>query len=1333
MTHIDPNTTFTVPNRPHRHDHDTSDRDPCLHQLFEAQVDARPGHPALICGAKRLTYAELDACANRLARHLIARGAGPGMLIGHYFRRSEAPIIAILAILKAGAGYVPLDPTYPAERIAHILDEADVKLLVTESTLAEAASAFFTGVCVVVDEDTEIDEQPSHRVGTGETGVLSSDLCYVLYTSGSTGRPKGVMIEHRNVVGYARAFGAFCDMSPEDRVFQGFSLGFDASVEEIWMAFTSGATLIVGAPELTRSGEDLGRFLNEQQITFFSTVPTLLALIPEDIASLRVLVLGGEQCPAELVAKWATAGRRMINSYGPTETTVDATAGECRPGEPVTIGKPLDGYFSHVLDEALVPVAPGKTGELYVGGIAVARGYLNRPDLTAERFITAPANVRNDGARLYRTGDLVRETPEGAYEFLGRADSQVKIRGYRIELAEIEAVLLEHPSIRMAVVTVVERDGFKELAAFIVENSPIDRDDVHALMSGRLPAFMLPSHLDVIDEIPRLASGKIDRQGLPAPQTPLVRNTKNLVAPENEAERVIAETMAQLFNVPAVSTTDDFFLDLGGYSLMAAQLVSRLRRDHGLEVAIRDVYAYPTVKELAPRVMRSGARKAAAAAPRQPTSRQVFESQSPWTRRACWTLQALSMYLLYGLSTAGLVLLLSLGFGIYEGRLALSTVFYALGGLMLVGYPIFLGLTIGLKWLIIGRYKPGRYPLWGSYYFRFWLATRIQGMSAISALGGTPIMNLYLRLMGAKIGRHCRIYGGTQALDLVSIGDDTTIGAQTLLTTARIEDGMLVLGTVDVGSRCFVGNHSALGLNTRMGDDTRLDDQSLLPDGTVMAAGESRRGAPAQPASVAVPEVAEEARPKRRPFLFGLLHLLVAEFVALGLVVTALPSLALVVGALIVGGWPLAAASVFVAGPLGILSFCFFVPLVKAVFMRRTKPGVYALESGAYMRKWVVEFVLNMSRGMLHAFYNTIYLQPWMRMLGAKIGPRTEISTVTMLTPDLVTIEGESFFADGAIVGLARTFRGHAEYGHNHIGYRSFVGNNAVLPTGAHLGDNCLVGVQSIPAAMHTPDGTECLGSPAFRLPYRRKVKSFDASVTYKPTRRLYILRYLIDMLRIVLPTHLAGAGFIAFAYAIVTLFMTQPVWVTLLLAPVVGFAVAMSVALAVVGLKWLMMGRFKPTEKPLWSVYTWLNEALNGAYETVGAPAVSGLMGTPFYNWYLRLLGCKIGKHTYVGTTLFSEFDLVEIGDYAAINAFVTVQNHLFEDRIMKSSTLRIGDECTVAEMAIVLYDTEMQQGSWMGPLSLLMKGETLPPFTRWVGIPTSLEGTDENTNVAS
>lgn len=1305
----------------------------CLHEFFEMQADMRPDHPALICREEQLSYGHVEQRANQLARHLRDHDVGPGSLVALYFERSEKPIISVLATLKAGAGYVPIDPAFPKDRMQHILDESGASVIVSESVLSGGIPDTFDGSVVLIDgQAMEIAAHSSERVSLEETQVTPDDLTYVLYTSGTTGRPKGVMPEHRNVVEFVSSFNEVCEITPDDRVYQGFSLGFDGSVEEMWMAFSNGASLVVGTPEIIRLSHEVARLFKEQEVTVFSTVPTFLSMFEEDIPSLRLVIVSGEVCPPELVDRWARPGRRMLNVYGPTEATVNTTVAECQPGKPVTIGKPLKGYTTHILDERMQPVAPGTSGELYIGGVGIARGYFGQPELTRKQFVSNLFLGSDSREKFYRTGDLVSENVDGELEFHGRIDRQVKIRGYRIELTEIESVLREHPAIQMAVIDVFERDSIQQLAAYVVLreiSAPWSRDSVLQFLRDRLPAYMIPGYLDVLVEVPTLASGKVDRKRLPEPEAPLVETERDIVMAVTELECQLKEAWEAVFRVSPISVEDDFFLDLGGYSLLAARMVSLMRKDCLVEVAIRDCYRFPTIRQLAEYLTERQEERAAADAceteqVKQPSSREVFESVPRWQRGLCYALQGVFLALFYGVASLPVATFILMILGLMKGLFALSTVIVTAAALMFLSYPALLASSIVLKWVVIGRYKAGRYPLWSIYYFRWWLATRFQAISGLGILSGTPVMSLYYRMMGAQVGKNCIIdTPQCTVYDLVNIGDDTSIGSQTQLLGYRVEDGMLVIGGVEIGSRCFVGTHCVIGLESRMEDDAVLDDLSLISDGEVISAGESRRGSPAEKSDVPLPQVTEEQASSRRPFLYGMCYFLLLGVLTTVMIATTLPTVALLLGAYSLGGIPWLILMILPAAPLSVITFCLLVAAIKKVILPCVEPGLYPIESWFFLRKWLVDTFIAVSRSYVHNLYTTIYLSPWLRMLGARIGKRAEISTVSQMTPDLTIIGDESFFADGSMVGGRRFFRGQVQLAENRIGRRSFVGNNAMLPAGASLGDGCLLGCLSTPpggVGATTRDGTEWLGSPSFELPYRQKVGGFEIHETYEPGRKLYIQRYLIDAVRILLPNLIGISALLLFVAYIVVAFDVLSVPGILLSLPVAGLTLALLTALSVVAVKKVLMGTFEPVFKPLWSVYVWWNEVVNGVYETVGSPILAPMLGTPFYAWYLRLLGCRVGKHVYLETSLFSEFDLVEIGDYAALNSGVVIQNHLFEDRVMKSSRLKIGDECSVGNLSVVLYDTEMQSGSVIGPLSLLMKGETLPPSTRWEGIPT-------------
>ena len=711
-----------------------TERATCLHHLFEAQAGRRPSAPAIVSGDTTLFYGEVEQRANQLARHLRCCGVKTGDRVGLFLERSPDAMVAILAILKAGAAYLPLDPSHPADRIRHIVEEAAVATVVSETALCAAAFVEAGRRVIAIDDPSRPwHPQPTGRLSSEEIGLTSADLCYVLYTSGSTGRPKGVMTEHRNVVSFVAAFNQVLGLTAEHRVFQGFSLGFDGSVEEMWMAFSNGGALVVPERGAARFGDDLARLITQGRAHVFSTVPTSLAMISDPLPTVELLIVSGERCSKEAVNRWATPSRRMLNVYGPTEATVNATVAECRPDRPVTIGAPLPGYQAYILDEKARPVSPGENGELFIAGPGVARGYLGQSALTKRHFVDLPVasigdplghppvKPRDGTVRAYRTGDLVSLDEGGDLLFHGRIDSQVKVRGFRIELSEIEAVLCEHAHVGSAAVAVVERDGKSQLAAYVVAEDParaVDRNAILTLLTSRLPSYMIPAWLDVIDAWPTLSSGKADRTRLPAPAAALVRTDRTLRAPSRPREASLLRVVSRVFRNETISVDDDFFRTLGGYSLLAAQLVTELRKELHLEVAIRDVYDHPTVSALAAHLGASpGGERAADGPPSDPaeqaSSRRTFATHSRATWSACVSLQALVLYVVYGvmiLPWLGALLPLRAW---RAGNLSLA----ACAGVSLLvwggTWPALLALSVAVKWIFIGRYRPGAHPLWG--------------------------------------------------------------------------------------------------------------------------------------------------------------------------------------------------------------------------------------------------------------------------------------------------------------------------------------------------------------------------------------------------------------------------------------------------------------------------------------------------------------------------------------------------------------------------------------------------------------------------------------------
>ncbi|MFF9088257.1 non-ribosomal peptide synthase/polyketide synthase [Streptomyces sp. NPDC014991] len=573
-------------------------------RMIEEQAARTPDAPAVSGVGGTLTYAELNERANRLARLLVRQGAGPERIVALMVPRSPDMVVAVLAVLKSGAAYLPLDSEYPADRIAYMLDDAAPALALTTTAVQDRLPTAPAATRIVLDE-------PATRATLA--GLAADDLthadrtapltartpAYVIYTSGSTGRPKGVVVEHRGVPNLVRARIEPYAMGPGSRVLQFASLSFDAALSEICTPLACGACLVLGPADMLDQVAELPELIRAQGVTHATLPPAVLARLPEDaLPSVRTLVIAGEAPPEGLVARWAT-GRRMFNCYGPTETTVSCTmAGPlpARPGIP-PIGGPLPNLRVHVLDDRLTPVADGEPGELYVAGAGVARGYLGRPALTGERFVADPFGPA--GTRMYRTGDVVRRRADGALEFVGRADGQVKIRGLRVELGEVEAALAACPGVGQAVAAVREDEpGRPRLVGYLAAapGAGLDTTAVRAGLAEALPEYMVPSALVVLDRLPLTVNGKIDRAALPAPAASAgPAGTDN--APRTAREELLCRIVAEVLGLPRVGTRDNFFA-LGGDSITALQVASRAR-EGGLAVSPRDMFRHQSVAELA--------------------------------------------------------------------------------------------------------------------------------------------------------------------------------------------------------------------------------------------------------------------------------------------------------------------------------------------------------------------------------------------------------------------------------------------------------------------------------------------------------------------------------------------------------------------------------------------------------------------------------------------------------------------------------------------------------------------------------------------------------------
>ncbi|GAA2447461.1 non-ribosomal peptide synthetase [Streptomyces pulveraceus] len=1303
-----------------------------LNQFFEAACDRTPSAIALECGAQRLTYADLDRRANRFARHLRRTGIGPGSIAALLLPQSVETYVSLLGICKAGAAFVPIDPATPPDRVAFILRDVGASAVLTTSALASGAAwAGPHPACPVVEVDTcagEFGLLPSSRPPAEDRGD-DDPLAYVIYTSGSSGRPKGVQIARSSICNFLRVVAPVYGVRPQDRVYQGMSISFDFSIEEIWPTWAAGATLVAGPAGPGRLGAELADFLQLHGITVLYCVPTLLATIPHDLPRLRGIVVGGEACPAALVERWSRPGRRMLNTYGPTEATVTATWQELVPGRPVTIGRPLPTYSAVLLDERRRPVPPGAVGEICLGGPGLARGYVGRPDLTADRFVAHP--LAPGGGTLYRTGDLGRMTPDGEIEYLGRADAEVKIRGYRVSLEEIDSVLMEDPGVAQAGTALsTARDGDGFLAAYVVRTEDREVSDgdltarLHERLSRSLPVYMVPSTLDFLDRLPVMPSGKTDRRRLPPPAGRRFAGTGHVVPVRGELETRVRDAWAQVLGIaPAeLSAEADFFTDLGGHSLLAARAVSSLRDHAGAAGAtLRDLYENPTVRKLA-------AHLDSPAAPPGPAERPRPAPLRHGRRRIARAglAQLVAMYGLLLLLTGPVALSYSIHHGQVSGWGAVWSTLTVLAG------------YVGVRWIVpvaVARplaagIRPGRYPLWGATYLRLWvLDVLVLGISPLRVLSGSPLMGPYLRLLGARVAPGTTIATGLVGLPaLLRVDRDAAIGYGAVLRPWQVSDGWVTVAPITIGERAFVGANAVCEPGACLGPGSALGEQSVAGPDDPVPAGERRSGSPARPVTSLSPSVEAMLgtpggtdRWQPRHLAAVLLGLVLLEAAA---VAAALPSVTLLWWAWLYVGPVAGIAAAVLAGPVFVLTVCLTVAGGKRMVLPRTPPGTHPARSALGVRKWIADKLLEHSLMFTNSLYATLYTAPWLRLLGARIGRRAEVSTVSHIDPDLLTLGEGSFVADMAGIGVASFAADRMTFEPTEVGARSFVGNAALVPAGTRLGPGCLIGVGTVPPTDRVPADSTWLGSPALRLPVRQDSGTYPERLTFSPSRKAVLGRLAIEFLRVTMPASvLAVSGCLYLLALSATAHRTGPL-VPLLVSPLLAMGAALAVIAYCVLAKWVVAGKYRPRVEPLWSLFVRRTEFVTGLFEAAAIPiGVALLVGTPFLPPVLRRFGARIGRRTWIGTTFLTEFDLVEVGDDAEIGMNVSLQSHLFEDRVMKMSTVNIGAGASIGTRTVVLYDTVVGADVRLGALSLVMKGERLTSGTNWQGLPA--EGT--------
>ncbi|MFE7274516.1 Pls/PosA family non-ribosomal peptide synthetase [Streptomyces sp. NPDC057623] len=1242
-----------------------------LVDIFEASVRSCPDEPALDDGTTSLTYRALAVEVQRLRRRLAAAGVGLGDRVGVRVPSGTNDLyVAILAVLAAGAAYVPVDAEDPDERAELVFGEADVR--------------------AVVGAGHEIAVHGTSGSPAARPGVEHD--AWIIFTSGSTGKPKGVAVSHRSAAAFVDAEAALFlteePIGPGDRVMAGLSVAFDASCEEMWLAWRYGACLVPVPRSQVRSGADLGPWLVEQEITVVSTVPTLAALWePEALGDVRLLIFGGEACPPELVQRLVTEGREVWNTYGPTEATVVACASLMGGEEPVRIGLPLDGWELAVVDEAGEPVPMGGSGQLVIGGVGLAR-YLD-----AEKDAEKYAPLESLGwERAYRSGDLVQAEPEGLV-FLGRADEQIKLGGRRIELGEVDAALQALPGVAGAAAAVrTARSGNQLLVGYVVTQDGWDQAAAVEKLRAELPAALVPL-LAPVAELPTRTSGKVDRAALPWP----LEGLESGGGPAEQlygTEAWLAEQWTEVLGIPVTSASDDFFA-IGGSSLAAAQLTTRLRTRYPSS-AVLDIYQQPVLRKLARRLEASvhddGAERVVAPVPKRAQVLQL--------------LLLVPLFSLLGLRWTVALAVLGNLLPAYGWLPTAPWWLLAVGVVVLFSPPGRLALAAGGARVLLRGVKPGRYARGGRVHLRLWTAERLAEFSGATSLTGAWLER-YARALGAKVGSDVDLHSLPPVTGLLKLGRGAAVESEVDLSGYWLDGDRLEIGAVKVGAHAVVGTRSMLFPGARVGKRAEVAPGSAVTG--QVPTGQRWAGAPAVKLGKA-----KRNWPKDRPgrgtywrVMYGIT----------GFALTALPVLAgaaafLVARVFFTPDAPLAGAALaLVPATLAFgLAYAVLILIAVRLLSLGLREGTHPTHSRVGWQAWTVTQLMDRSRETLFPLYAGLVTPVWLRLLGMRIGRGAEVSTVLAL-PSLTTVGEGAFLADDTLTAPYELGGGWMRIGRAEIGRRAFLGNSGMTAPGRSVPDGGLVGVLSA-TPKKAKKGTSYLGLPPVKLP--RAAADGDQSLTYDPPARLLWARGLVELCRIVPVFCSAGLAVLTIA-ALCALGVWAP-----LLAGLVLLGAGAAAGLVSIVAKWLLVGRHRSGEHPLWSSFVWRNELADTFVEVLAVPWLAGSVpGTPVMTAWLRGLGARIGKGVWVDSYWLPETDLVTLEDASTVNRGCVLQTHLFHDRILRTDTVVLREGATLGPGGIVLPGSAIGARTTLGPASLVMAAESVPDDTRWLGNP--------------
>ncbi|WP_342318430.1 Pls/PosA family non-ribosomal peptide synthetase [Corynebacterium mayonis] len=1220
-----------------------------------------------------ITYSELIERVNEVADQLHREGIRRGDRIGIRMTSGNRELyIAILGTLWAGCAYVPVDADDPDERAEIVFGQARIDGIFTD----EGFRPLTTG-----------------RGGDTKQPTLDDD-CWIIFTSGSTGTPKGVAVTHRSAAAFvdaeARLFCQDNPLGPDDRVLAGLSVAFDASCEEMWLAWAHGGCLVPAPRSIVRSGQDLGPWLIRRDISVVSTVPTLAGLWPaEALDNIRLLIVGGEACSQELVDRLATPEREMWNTYGPTEATVVASAARLHPGEPVTIGWALDGWDLTVLENQ-----PGEGGELVIGGVGLAR-YLD-PDKDAEKYASL-----GDWERAYRTGDNVRVTDTGL-AFIGRTDDQVKIGGRRIELGEVEANVAALDGVYNSAVAVqTTGGGDKVLVGYVSLDNPDEPWDVSAArqrLAEVMPAALVP-RLHVMEELPIRTSGKVDKNALPwpLPATAEVEGT-------TPTEAWLAGVWLDILGMPVESRNADFF-DLGGSSLAAASLIAKLR-ERVPTIAVRDLYDHPRLEMLAEFID-----SLAATTPVTTREREVTAVGAG--TRVAQTLIQIPVLTLHAATYLTWWAILANALGLVQLRWStLAALFVVLCtplGRLHIG-------ALGAR-LIRGRIVAGDYPRGGTTHLRLWAAERWVHASGAMNLSGSTWVAYFARLLGAKVGRDVDLHSLPPTTGLLTLGSGAAVEPEVDMSGYWLDGDVLHVGTVTIEKEARIGARSTLMPGTVIHSFAHIEAGSTVTGLKPVKKNSRWAGSPARKVGRSKNRFPDQRPPRRRRWVwvYGLTSVLMSTLPVVAAAAGALSVLGLISFS---GATPALAAVLF--APVGGVVYLGVSMALTWLFVRAlspgVRPGVAPVRSARGWKLWAITRLLDDARTRLFPIYAGALTPLWMRSLGATVGRDVEISTAVMV-PSLTTVKDGAFLADDTLVGTYELGHGWMRTGETTVGKRSFVGNSGITVPGRKLAKNSLVAVLSS-TPKKSKAGSNWWGSPPERMRRVEVETAGGEDLTYRPSASVKRKRGLIETMRLLAPmaNAMITAVFLIGAHTALVAWG----WWAFALGGLLYIATAVLALVLTATAKWLCVGKHVPGEHPLYSWFVWLNELQDQFVEMVAAPwFFTHAYGTGEMNIALRLLGVKVGKGAWIDSYWFPETDLCFVGDGATVGPGTVVQTHLFQDRVMSLDTVTIEAGATLAAHSVALPASVIGRGATVLPGSLLMRGDDVPDNTLWQGNP--------------